>query len=99
MLPVKWQKYHSGRGLFHKEMGTKGQAILCKWQNVKLIDWYENNVTSQVPKIPLSKRHFLIRNRGILSLISGKCQNVKSNEKKSFRMGKNIDQMAKIASS
>ena len=34
-----------------------------------------------------------------MSFISGKCQNVISNEKKSLRMGKNIDQMAKIASS
>ena len=33
MLPVKWQKDHSGRGFFHKEMGTKSQAILSKWQN------------------------------------------------------------------
>ena len=76
ILPVKWQKDHSGRGFFHKEMGTIGQAILSKWQNVITNDWHENNVTSQVPKIKLWKRLFSQRNGDNRPSNSSKWQNV-----------------------
>ena len=62
VLPVKWQNYHSGKGFFQKEMGTKSQGILSKWQNVKLLDSYENYVTSQMAKISLWKWLFSQRN-------------------------------------
>ena len=63
MLWVKCQKDHSRRSFFHKEIETIGQTTLSKWQNVKLIHWYENNFTSQVAKRLLWKRLFSQKNR------------------------------------
>ena len=77
MLPVRWQKDHSRKGFFHKEMGTKSQAILSKWQNVKLLDWYEKNLPVKWQNYH-SQRGFFHKEMGTIGQeILCKWQNVK----------------------